>query len=51
MAAQVSEVAELVAQLRAVLAVVESGELVAERDQVAWLRGVVAGLEAVSQPR
>lgn len=44
-------VAELVEQLRAVLASVELGELAAESDQVAWLRGVIAGLEAVSQPR
>jgi hypothetical protein len=50
------EVAGVVDQLRAVLALVESGELEAGPDQHAWLRGVVDGLqvvmdEGVSLPR
>lgn len=49
-------VAETIARLEMVLAAVESGELPAEPDQIAWLRGAVAGLRAVversvSEPR
>ncbi len=41
--------AEALVQLRAVLDLVESGELSAGPDQVAWLRGAVDALEVVAR--
>lgn len=40
---------ELAEQLRAVLAEVESGDLAAETDQVAFLRGVLATAEVLAR--
>lgn len=47
MATQGEVVAGALDKLRALLALVESGELPAETDQVAFLRGAVAVLEQV----
>jgi hypothetical protein len=41
-------VEELIAQIEAVIEAVSAGELSAELDQVAWLRGVVVGLRSAT---
>lgn len=43
-----TEAADAAASLRAVLAAVEAGELAAGPDQLAWLRGALAGLDVVA---
>lgn len=43
------ELAEVAEHLRRLLAAIETGELPAEADQVAWLRGAVAALEQLGR--
>jgi hypothetical protein len=42
------EVDQLISHIEVVIAAVAAGDLPAETDQLAWLRGVLAGLRSAS---